>query len=182
MFATEKLVAQAGGALGVGLRGGLHPSLAIEARWVAPFDARAALVEAHGGAFALRVLPRIQLWGGPTGAVDLGVGGGVDVIHVESRSESIPSSRLQPGTTRTDPIATAALTGRVAIVPRLDLSLAFALDLDLASRRYIVDEGGSATVVLQPSRLRPALLVGVTFTALGAPRFTAPSRPAELPR
>ena len=84
---------------------------------------------------------------------------------------ALPSDRLGAATGRVDPIATASVTGHLAIGAGTSLSLMLATDVDLASRHWVVEGGGPPMDAFAPSRVRPLALIGFTFTAVGDPRF-----------
>jgi hypothetical protein len=172
-------VARAGGGAALVWRRGVRPSIGLGAQYVFPFETGSDLALAHVGVASFRGLAGLELYGSSTFAIDLGAGGGIDLLQVDPRSNALPADRLGAPTGRVDPIATASVTGHLAIGAGTALSLMFATDVDLASRHWVVEGGGGEpTDAFAPSRVRPLAMIGFTFTAVGDPRFAArePSR------
>jgi len=59
----------------------------------------------------------------------------------------------------------------VRLVPSVVLTVMALGDLDLAPSRYVVVQGAAVEPVLAPWTVRPTLLAGFTFTAVGQPIF-----------
>jgi hypothetical protein len=168
------VIARAGGGATLVWRRGVRPSIGVSAHYVFPFDTGPEVALAHVGVVAFRTAAALEIYGGSSFAIDLAAGGGFDAIRVEPRSNVLPSDRLGPATSRVDPIATAAVTGHLAIGAGTSLSLMIATDVDLASRRWVIDAGNGTNVdAFAPSRVRPLAMLGFTFTALGDGRFAA---------
>jgi hypothetical protein len=74
-------------------------------------------------------------------------------------------------------VVSAFAAAHVRLVPSVVLTVMALGDLDLAPSRYVVVEGSSVEPVLAPWRVRPTLLAGFTFTALGQPTFPRESVP-----
>jgi hypothetical protein len=68
-------------------------------------------------------------------------------------------------------VLTGSIAAHVPLADGVVLTLDALLDVDLASRRYVLDDGGTDVSVLAPWRVRPMLLAGFTFTALGEGLF-----------
>jgi hypothetical protein len=124
----------------------------------------------------LRAVPAIELFRHSRFSIDTGAGAGVDILTVEPASNTLLTSALAAPTTRADPIVCAAVTVGFAIASDVALTLTATADVDLASRRYVFADRGQETDILAPWRLRPTLLAGLSFTALGRPQFE-PGRP-----
>jgi len=128
---------------------------------------------AHASTLSFRAVAAVQVFHAPWFAVDAGVGGGVDVLTVESRSVPLGATVLS-APPYGEPILCAVITGHVGLAPGVVLTLAVGSDLDLASPQphYVVEYGKSKSGdVLIPSQVRPFLLAGFAFTALGERRF-----------
>jgi hypothetical protein len=111
-----------------------------------------------------------------TSRLALGVAGGagVDLLTVvPSGGDMIAQSTLGPSTTRADPILSAAVTGHVAIAQGVAFTVTALCDFDLANRRYVELDGTEPEPVFVPWQVRPMLLAGFTFTALGEGLFAA---------
>ncbi len=164
-------VARAGGGAALVWRHGLRPSVGLAAQYVFPFETGSDVALAHVGVASFRGALGLELYGSSMFAIDVGAGGGVDLLQVEPRSNALPADRLGPPTGRVDPIASASITGHLAIGAGTALSLMLASDVDLASRHWVVAGGGAPVEAFAPSRVRPLAMIGFTFTAVGDPRF-----------
>jgi hypothetical protein len=160
-----------GGSAAIASRSGLHPSLGLSFQYGIPFDVSSSLVTSHASFESSRAIASLQALGNSWFALDLGGGGGIDVISVSPRSQQLPSENLATSTTRVDPILSAYATANFALAPGIVFALACGVDFDLASRRYVVDQGSSANDILVPWRVRPSLLAEFSFTAHGDARF-----------
>jgi hypothetical protein len=172
------VVARAGGGAALVWRRGVRPSIGLAAQYAFPFDTGADVALAHVGVASFRGAVGLEVYGSPLFALDVGAGGGVDLLHVDPRSNALPKDRLGADSRRVDPIATASVTGHLAIGAGTALSLMLAADVDFASRHWVVEGSGGPTEAFAPSRVRPLVLIGFTFTAMGDARFAArePSR------
>jgi hypothetical protein len=166
-------IARAGGGAALVWRRGVRPSIGVSAHYVFPFDTGSQVALAHVGVTSLRSTAALEIYGSTSFALDVAAGGGIDVLHVEPRSNALPVDRLGAAATRVDPIATAAVTGHLAIGAGTALSLVLAADVDLVSRRWVVETEGRHEDAFAPSRLRPLAMIGFTFSAIGEPRFAA---------
>jgi hypothetical protein len=167
------VVARAGGGAALVWRRGIRPAVGLSAQYVFPFETGAPIAAAHVNVLSLRVLPAIEIYSNASVALDLMVGGGLDVLHVEPRSSALPSDRLGERVTRVAPLLTTAVNGHVAISGGTSLSLMVGADIDLTSRRWVVEGDGERTSTFAPSRVRPLAMLGFTFTAFGDSRFAA---------
>ena len=84
---------------------------------------------------------------------------------------------LRADTTRADPVVSAFAAAHVRLVPSVVLTVMGLGDLILAPSRYIVMDGAAVDPVLAPWRVRPTLMAGFTFTALGQPTFVRGGSP-----
>jgi hypothetical protein len=167
------VVARAGGSAALVWRRGPRPSIGVAAQYVFPFDAGPDVAVAHVGVISVRSMAALEVYGSASFALDVGLGGGIDILHVEPRSNVLPADRLGAPASRVDGIAAAAVTGHLAIGAGTALSLVLATDFDVASRRWVLDSDGHRTDAFAPSRLRPLAMIGFTFSALGEPRFAS---------
>ncbi len=161
--------------LGIALasRRGIAPSIGLTAEYALPFDTRVRSVELETSLASLRLLPRVEVAHGSWFALTVGAGGGVDIFTVDPRSSVLPESALARTSTRADVVLTAAVASHFKLAPGLVLTVALSTDVDVTSRRWVVDEGRETRDVLAPWRVRPALLAGLDFTALGPTLFGA---------
>jgi len=170
------LVAHVGGGLVVASRRAWRPSLSVTAEYVVPFDATSSNgVNAHTSFVSLRAVAAVEVVHRSWIALDVGAGGGVDVITVSPSDGSAPPGSTvnvsQDVHTVPDPVLTARATAYVALTPGVALTLVAGSDLDLESVHYEY-QGNQNGDVLVPWRLRPVVLAGFTFTALGGGLFT----------
>jgi hypothetical protein len=152
-------------------RGLLHPSIALTALYTLPFQSQGSLVTSQTNLVSLRALPAIEVVRTRWLAIDAGVGGGVDVLSVHPQSATLPPGSLGPPTSRIDPIVAGQVTAQAALATGVVLVLSGVADVDLATRRYVVAQGGSDSEVFAPWRVRPMALLGLAFTAVGEGLF-----------
>jgi hypothetical protein len=164
-------VAALGGDVTVAGRRGWRPSVSLAARAVLPFGGSADAVTGHASAFAVRALVGVEVVRASWIALVGGGGGGADVLWASSSSALLPPSVLGADTTRADPMLSAFVAAHVRLVPSVVLTVMALGDLDLAPSRYVVVQGAAVEPVLAPWTVRPTLLAGFTFTALGQPIF-----------
>ena len=141
------------------------------------FESGDELVTARASVTALRAFASVELVRGADLSLEAGLGGGVDVLSVTPRSDVLPSSVLRGATTRADGIVSGLLTARLAVFRGASLMVSAGADGDVSTRDYVVEQGAARTTLLAPWRVRPVVLVGLSFTALGAPRFDAGGAP-----
>jgi hypothetical protein len=134
-------------------------------------------VTGHVSAFALRALGGVDLVRTPWLELAGGGGGGVDVLWASPSSAVLPPSVLGGDATRADPVVTAFAAAHVRLVPSVVLTVMALGDVDLEPSRFVVQNGSTADPLLAPWRVRPTLLAGFTFTALGQPAFARVSAP-----
>jgi hypothetical protein len=169
-------VPRIGGGLIVASRRWLRPSLAVTGEYMAPFDVSLSpqLVTAHVSNVSVRAIPAIQVFHASWIAVDVGVGGGVDVLTVGQRAVTLPARGLGAPPPNVDPILCGVLAGHLGLTPGVALTLVVGSDVDVGSLpNYVVDDSNRKPPreVMIPWRVRPFLLAGFAFTALGERRF-----------
>jgi hypothetical protein len=168
------VVPRAGGAVALVVARGLRPSVGLSAAYLFPFEAGSEVTLAHVDATLLRATAGIELVRAGAFAVDLGLGGGLDLLGVEPRSNVLPASRLGSPTRRADPVVAGGATGYLSIGAGTSLSLLLGADVDLASRHWVLEsDSGVQTEAFSPSRVRPVATLGLSFTPLGDARFAA---------
>ncbi len=123
--------------------------------------------EARGGVrpFSLRVYGTV---GGPTeSTLSLlsGLGAGIDLFRIET--DSAPPDSSTQGTTVVDAILSALVGARIPIGGRVSLDAAFTLDLDLTPRRFVIEQSGQRTPLLELGRFRPAFVLGGSYSLVG---------------
>ena len=170
-------VPRVGAGATVSLASRFRPALGASFVYAFPFERESDVVTARTSLLSARLLPSVEFARTEHFAFDALVGGGVDVLVVESRSESLPANSLGGSSTRASAIATVGLSTRIDVVPSVVFLASLYGDVDFVSRSYVVARGADASSVVAPWTVRPTLLLGFAFTALGPPSFTA--APAE---
>lgn len=160
-----------GGMVTLALRGPLAPSLSLGGSYALPYETGNELVTARSSFTSLRAVPSLELVRGADAALDVGLGVGVDLVSVSPRSDVLPTSALGPSSTRADFILAPLLLARLALFRGASVLLGAGLEANLSTREYVVARGGQPETLLSPWRARPLVVVGFSFTALGAPRF-----------
>jgi len=151
--------------------------VSLSGRAVLPFDSAAEAVTCRTNLLAARVLAGVELARSSWFALDAGGGGGADVLWTQASSAVLAASVLGPDATRADPVVTAFVSAHVRLVPGVTLTILALGDVDLSPSRYVVAQGASVDPALSPWRVRPTLLAGFTFTALGPPIFARGGAP-----
>ncbi|MGO9000331.1 MAG: hypothetical protein ACLQVI_43975 [Polyangiaceae bacterium] len=164
----------AGTRIGLGVvavsRAFLRPSLALSFLYAVPFDNAVQFdngnqdLSTQTTIVSTRALAGIGLVRGAWFAADLGVGGGFDDITVAPRSNQLS---VNDQTTRIDALLSAMLTAHVGLTAGVVLLVSAGVDVDLDSRRYVYAQGSTDTPLLAPWNVRPMILAGFGFTALG---------------
>jgi hypothetical protein len=164
-------VARLGAGIALVRRRGWSPSLGLDVHYILPFDAQGKQVTAHTSDLTFRLMTGVQLAHTSWLSVNAGAGGGVDVLMVDPTSKTYGASAIDPGTTRASPILSAALGADLAIVSPVVLTLRVVGDFDVGDTLIYRDRMNANETVLSPWHVRPAVLLGFTFTPYG---------PAEL--
>jgi hypothetical protein len=160
------------GDLALAWRDRWRPSIVLAVRGTTPSDSSSDSLTARAAILGSRLLGRLDVVRSSWLALSPGVGGGVDFLFVQPQSSAVPGSALRPATSRADAVVTGFIGARVALVPRLSLDALLAADFDLSPPRYVVLDGGASDDVLSPWRVRPVLLLGLTFV-FGAQDFAS---------
>jgi hypothetical protein len=169
------------GGVVLGSRRRLRPSLTVTAAYSVPFNGDPLAnvngdphsnVTAHASVVSVRAVPAIELAHASWLAVNVGVGGGVDIISVSGRStdSTIQGSSNVPD--RVDPILTAQASLYLAFAPSVAFTVVAGADVDFVPPVYDIGSPLDQDV-LRPWRVRPVALAGFTFTAIGRELFVA---------
>jgi len=165
-----------GGGIVLASRRGLRPSLALTGEGSLPFESSADAVVAHTTIESARAVAAIEILRSSSWlAIDVGVGFGFDLVSVDSTSNLANANTYAP--TKADAMVGASISANLALTPGVVLTLTALGDVDLASHRYVVEIGtapGSAQDQLfAPWAVRPAAVLGFTFTTFGEGRFAS---------
>jgi hypothetical protein len=170
-----------GGMVGAALgRSAFRPALWLLGSYHVAFDVRGEFVDIHTTSATLRLAPTVRLFGGRRWFVEAGPEGGVDVFWTTPRANTNRDAapRLGEDSTDASPMIGALAAAHFGVAQGADLFVALATDVDLAPHRYILAGANETETVFEQWRVRPALLVGFTFTVAGAPQYP----PLESPR
>ncbi len=167
-------VPRVGGGVVLGSRRHLRPSMTLTATYVVPFDSGIPnVVTTHATIVSLRAVPAIEVLHTSWLGVNVGAGGGVDVISVSVQRD--PSISPQQFSNRVEPILTALATAYVELAPGVAFTLVAGADVDFVPPQYAVGGPGASEIsdIPSPWHVRPVALAGFTFTAVGNELFAA---------
>jgi hypothetical protein len=167
------VVARMGAVLSATWAGRFRPALGASVEYVVPFEADGSVVVAHASPLSARLVPSAQVLKTQGIALETGLGGGIEAMTVGHLSKVLPTQYLNSSTTSYDPLLSAIVTLHVALSPSVNATLAAMSDFDFASRIYAVKRGDVDSTVLSLWRVRPALVAGFSFTALGRGLFAS---------
>ncbi len=161
---------EGGGVLGSRRR--LRPSLTVTAAYSVPFDGDPhSGVTARESAVSLRAVPGIEIAHTSWLALDVGVGGGVDIISISPKPSTTSAFQALPVPDRVDPILTAEASLYLALAPSVAFTVVAGADVDFVPPVYTISPPSQD--VREPWRVRPVALAGFTFTAIGRELFAA---------
>jgi|HubBroStandDraft_5_1064220.scaffolds.fasta_scaffold133421_1 hypothetical protein len=170
---NSAVVTRIGGGAVIGSRRRLRPSLTVTAAYFVPFSTALSGVMMETTFVSVRAVPAIEIVHTSWLGVNVGVGGGVDVISVNpSASSSATGIRFTPPASRVDPILTALATAYMALAPGVAFTVVVGTDVDFVPPEYRVG-GAQGGDILTPWRVQPLALAGFTFTAVGKELFAA---------
>ena len=122
-------------------------------------------VAVHAGLVSFRLVPSFALYDGRVLSIDVGLGGGMDVVTVDAQSRKI-------GTTLQDqsaavPVGTLAFLGRVPLGSRAAFTFDLLGDADISPREYMVAVDGNPVSVLRPLPVRVSAMLGLSVRLAG---------------
>jgi hypothetical protein len=159
------------GGVVLGSRRRFRPSLTVTAAYSIPFDGEPhSGVTATESAVSLRAVPGLEIAHTSWLALNVGLGGGVDIISINPK---LSTSTFQAANVpdRVDPILTAEASLYLALAPSVAFTLVAGTDVDFVPPVYAI--GSPPEDVREPWRVRPVALAGFTFTAIGRELFAA---------
>jgi hypothetical protein len=160
------------GGVVLGSRRRFRPSLTVTAAYSLPFDGDPhSGVTARESAVSLRAVPGIEIAHTSWLALDVGVGGGVDIISISPKPSTTSAFQALPVPDRVDPILTAEASLYLALAPSVAFTVVAGADVDFVPPVYTISPPSQD--VREPWRVRPVALAGFTFTAIGRELFAA---------
>jgi hypothetical protein len=149
----------------------LRPAIWLSGAYQAPLHARgrppSESVDFSVQSLALRIGPKITAYSGRSFRLDTGLGAGSDVffttVHVGNQSSDRATRTEATG------VLTALVSAHFAVARSADVWLGLTVDLDLRPRKYVI--GGEPLFEAFP--VRPALMLGFSFSAAGAEPYEA---------
>jgi hypothetical protein len=140
-----------------------EPSLALEGSYVLPSTVEQRGLYADFSRVSLRARPGIEL--GRVGTVALGVdvAAGVDFVALApARSEQ--ATFVEERSTRVQPMVGGAFGARIPVSGGLELLARLGLDIDLAPRRWLIDDAGQADAFFETPRAYPHTALGFDWS------------------
>lgn len=151
-----------------------HPGVLLLLGYTGPVTRQASLVDLQVQlqSLSFRLLPSLRRSFGPF-ELELGLGGGFDVLIATTSSSVVSGPRLRANRVDPAPFFTAELGVSFKLTASTALFLRAVVDLDPARRRYVSTIAGQNEYLLVPWTARPALQLGFSFDVL-ARRGRAP--------
>jgi hypothetical protein len=147
------VLARAGGHLETGVWLGLQ--------WRLPVDVSTGPVTLRYSQLAPRALVIAKLTGNDERTLRFALGGGIDVVRVETRADPDANIGVAAPETSFFAIARAALLFDWRLSGALQLIAALDLDADASDTRYVFSARRGQRVLLEPYPVRPALALGI---------------------
>jgi len=144
-----------------------HPQLSLLIGYQGPVTQEATLVDlrVQMQAVSFRLLPSVRRKVGRF-EIDLGLGGGLDVLIAHSTSRDVSSPSLRADSVDPAPFFSVSLGLRFRVIESSAIFLRAVVDLDPARRRYLVTIADQHESLLVPWQARPALQLGFSFDLL----------------
>jgi hypothetical protein len=166
-----------GGIIGASRRG-WRPSVSLTGTYLVPFETVSDGVKASTSIVSVRAVASVEFFRVSTFAVDAGIGGGIDVVDVTGRAEKSdgPADGITyPPSARVDGIVTGLLTGYAGLAPGVALTIIGGVEWDVNPPVYVT-QIRQESEFLKPWNVRPLVMAGFTFTALGSGLFAGRAR------
>lgn len=146
-------------------RGRFRPAISAMGTYFARGSTQRDGIDVHAGLVSFRLVPSFALYDGSTLSIDAGLGGGMDIVTVDARSQRF-------GTTVQDltaavPVGTAAITGKLAIGARATFFFGIIGDADLSPRNYVVVVDGTPDPAIRPLAVRASAMMGLAIRLAG---------------
>jgi hypothetical protein len=146
-------------------RGRFRPALALFGTYYARGNTNRDGIDIHAGLVSFRLLPSFALYDGRMFSIDAALGGGMDVVNVDTHSQRF-------GSTTQDfravvPVGTAGLLGKVALGSRATLTFDLTGDADLSPRTYVIVVDNTHDPAIRPFPVRVSALLGLSIRLAG---------------
>lgn len=148
-----------------------RPGLTLLVGYQGPVSQERTSFRVQLQAVELRLLPAVRHAFGAL-EVELGLGGGMDLLLANTSTSQVPSRFVQEHRVDPAPFFTAMVGARWKLTPSAALFLRAVVDLDPAKRRYVSTIEGAREVFLEPWTARPALQLGFSFDLLSRPEVS----------
>lgn len=148
-------------------RGRFRPAITFSGAYFARNSTTFDGVAIHAGLVSFRSLPSFALYDGRLLSVDVGLGGGMDVVNIDAHSQKI-GTNLQDVTAAV-PVGTLAFLGRVPLGSRAAFTFDLLGDADIARREYVVMVDANPVSVVRPLPVRVSALLGISVRLAGEP-------------
>lgn len=150
-----------------------RPSAWLLAQAQAPFEIRVPDFDVTIQTVPWRLGLGLDALHGDSWRFAVGLGGGGDVFHTTPSSRTLPESRVRAQRIDVSPIITGHAALHFALGRSTDVFLAFNLDVDFTRPRWISTAGTQRNSVFAPWPVRPALLLGFSFSPVGPEPYVA---------
>jgi hypothetical protein len=156
---------------GLGMRTHVGASRFVPAVWLLgqfffPFKTSSDSVELSTSVWSVRLEPSVELVRSGAFRLEVALGGGVD-IFVAAPVLSNPQATGSDSENHPSGVLATLVAGSLTTTRTSRLVLAATLDYDLQPRRYVVAQGETRTVILEPWQFRPGLSLGFLFDMAG---------------
>jgi hypothetical protein len=141
----------------------------LTAEYRVPFDIDDSEASPRAQAIALRSFPTIGLFQTRQVALELGVGGGIDIFTVDHRVEDAQGRGSSQSSTKLAPIVTTMLVLHLGVVDNVQFVTLAGIDIDPSRPQLEVRH--DLPEQAKPWVVRPALMLGVSFTMVGTEPF-----------
>jgi hypothetical protein len=144
-----------------------EPSLALEGSYVLPSTVEQGGLSADFSRLSLRARPGVELGHVGEAALGLDVAAGVDFVAL-APARNQEATFVEERSTRVQPMLGGALAARIPLSSALELMARLGLDVDLAPRRWLIEDGAETAAFFQTPRVFPHATLGFDWSPSGA--------------
>jgi hypothetical protein len=173
LIASDETGWKFGGGAALVFESALHPAVILDAGYMLPLRARRERLDATLRMLPLRARFRIEPLTWSALSLEGSLNGGVNILTFSSSSPE-PEVHTRSSTERVQPILGASLGARAHLSKMLTLILSSGIEMDLAPRRFVVEQGREQRDFLETARFMPFATLGFEWQ-LGRNR-TQPER------